>query len=229
MLARFDFTVRWPASCHGSASAPTPSSTFPAAHVVVDAKAPLSAFLEAHGRRRVRRRGRRAARRARDAQHAHRAFAGKDYWMAFTRCPELVVCFVPGRHSSRPPRRRPWPLEGAIARNVVLASPTRCLPCCAPSRHLAAGALGQNAKELLAVGHDLHARLCTLGGPWAWASHRRAPWTTTTLRRHARVAGPRHGPPDARAAPDERASARPRPASRSAHGRRAPRSSRTAG
>jgi DNA recombination protein RmuC len=92
--------------------------------------------------------------------------AAKAYWTAFTRSPEVVVCFVPGEAIlATALADDPGLYEHALTRKVVLASPGTLY---AVLRTVGAiwqqDALEQNARELLALGQDLYARLATLGG-----------------------------------------------------------------
>src|SRR3954470_6533671 len=171
MLARVDFTTQAVATTPGGVGVrPDLVVHLPGGkHVVVDAKAPLAAFLEASepgagGDDEARQR--RAAERHARALRAHvEALAAKEYWTAFDPSPELVVCFVPGEAFLAPPGAAdPALLEHAMARRVVLATPTTLL---ALLRTVAltwrSEALAGSAKELFALGRDLYARLGSLG------------------------------------------------------------------
>lgn len=135
--------------------------------LVVDAKAPLTAFLAAQGT---------------DVDDADRAgllrshatslrghvdtLAKKEYWTAFETSPELVVCFVPSDATlAAALGSDPALYDHALGRGVVLASPATLL---ALLRTVAYAwrqeSLTENARELLELGHDLYARLGTLGG-----------------------------------------------------------------
>ncbi len=134
--------------------------------VVVDAKAPLNAFLEASEQ--VEQTSRPAA----EAAHARAlrahvdALAAKEYWRAFDPSPEFVVCFVPGESFlAAACGADPTLLEHAMTRRVILATPTTLL---ALLRTVAltwqSEALTGSAKELFTLGRELYARLGTLGG-----------------------------------------------------------------
>jgi DNA recombination protein RmuC len=171
MLARVDFTVQAVATTpDGAGVRPDLVVHLPGGkHVVVDAKAPLAAFLEASEPGVAaddEERQRRAADRHARALRAHvEALAAKEYWTAFDPSPELVVCFVPGEaFLAAACAADPALLEHAMARRVVLATPTTLL---ALLRTVAltwqSEALAGSAKELFALGRDLYARLGTLG------------------------------------------------------------------
>jgi DNA recombination protein RmuC len=134
--------------------------------LVVDAKAPLTAFLDAYaegapdGHREEQLRTHARALRGHVDQ-----LAGRDYARAFAPTPDLVVCFVPGESMlSAALDADPSLHEHALARGVVLASPGTLL---ALLRTVAftwqQDALAGNAKELFEVGRELYARLGTLG------------------------------------------------------------------
>lgn len=169
MLARVDFTEQARATTRdGDAVRPDLVVHLPGGkHVVVDAKAPLAAFLEAEegdgtapeARRRA------AAAHARALRGHVDALAAKEYWTAFDPSPELVVCFVPGEaFLAAACSADPALLEHALARRVVLATPTTLL---ALLRTVAltwqTEALSGSARELLALGRELHSRLAGLG------------------------------------------------------------------
>ncbi|MEJ5944969.1 DNA recombination protein RmuC [Pseudokineococcus basanitobsidens] len=141
--------------------------------VVVDAKAPLAAFLEAAQAARPgedpgaadRRRAAAADRHAKALRGHVEALAAKRYWEAFAPSPELVVCFVPGESFlAAACEADPALLEHAMTRGVVLATPTTLL---ALLRTVAAtwqqDALAGSAHALLETGRELHRRLGTLG------------------------------------------------------------------
>jgi DNA recombination protein RmuC len=139
-------------------------------HVVVDAKAPLAAFLEA-SEESPSGPGAEAAQRAAAAAHARAlrghvdALAAKEYWTAFQPAPELVICFVPGEaFLAAACTADPALLEHAMARRVVLATPTTLL---ALLRTVAltwqTEAVSGSARELFEVGQELYRRLGSLG------------------------------------------------------------------
>jgi DNA recombination protein RmuC len=136
-----------------------------AKHVVVDAKVPLQAFLDASEA--ADEEGRRAHLHLHARQlRAHvDALSKKAYWQQFADTPEFVVAFVPGdsllaaalEHDSSL-------LEHAVSNHVLLATPTTLI---ALLRSVAYGwqseALAENAREVQQVGRELYRRLATFG------------------------------------------------------------------
>jgi DNA recombination protein RmuC len=135
-------------------------------HVVVDAKTPLAAFLEAsEAAHDADRQSAAAAAHARALRAHVEGLAAKEYWTAFQPAPEIVVCFVPGEaFLAAACTADPSLLEHAMGRRVVLATPTTLL---ALLRTVALSwqgeALTGNAKQLLEIGRELHTRLGALG------------------------------------------------------------------
>lgn len=169
LLPRCDFDEQVTAvSAHGATVRPDAVVNLPGGrHVVVDSKAPMSHFLQAHSEsvgelERAELLGAHATALRRHVE----ALAAKSYWSAFTRSPEVVVCFVPGEAIlATALADDPGLYEHALARKVVLASPGTLY---AVLRTIGAiwqqDALEQNARELLVIGRDLYSRLGTLGG-----------------------------------------------------------------
>jgi len=135
-------------------------------HLVVDAKAPMQAFLAAQaddldGAERARLLREHAA-----SLKSHvTSLAAKDYWSAFDASPEMVVCFVPSDAMlSAALSADPALHEEAMARRVVLVGPGALL---ALLRTVAftwqQDALTAHAQEVMRLGRDLYDRLGTLG------------------------------------------------------------------
>lgn len=169
LIARCDFDEQVTrVSRHGVTVRPDAVINLPGSrHVVVDSKAPMAHFLQAHGDTvsEVERAELLAAHATALRRHVE-GLAGKAYWTAFTRSPEVVVCFVPGEAIlATALADDPGLYEHALSRKVVLASPGTLF---AVLRTIGAiwqqDALEQNARELLAIGQDLYTRLTTLGG-----------------------------------------------------------------
>jgi DNA recombination protein RmuC len=126
----------------------------------VDAKVPLSAYLDAEAATDD------AARRAaldRHAQQVQRHIAvlsGREYWSQFQPAPEMVVMFLAGDHFlSAALEREPELLERALARKVLLATPVTLISVL---KGVAYGwrqeRLAQNADELRRIASEFHER-----------------------------------------------------------------------
>lgn len=169
LLPRCDFDEQVTrTSRHGATVRPDAVVNLPGGrHVVIDSKAPMSHFLQAQAETvGAQERAELLGAHATSLRRHVEALAAKAYWSAFTRSPEVVVCFVPGEAIlGAALADDPGLYEHALGRKVVLASPGTLF---AVLRTIGAvwqqDALEQNARDLLALGHDLHARLATLGG-----------------------------------------------------------------
>jgi DNA recombination protein RmuC len=134
--------------------------------IVVDAKMPFAAYLEAMETTDPTVRDQRLVAHARHLRTHIDSLAAKSYWTAFEPSPEFVVLFVPGDSLlDAALRADPSLLDHAFDRNVVVATPTTLI---ALLRTIAytwrQEALARNAAEVHALGRELHARLATMGG-----------------------------------------------------------------
>ena len=168
LLARCDFDEQVRAvSRHDREVRPDVVVRLPGGKVLVlDAKAPMSAFLQAQGED-VETDERTALLREHAAalrRHVT-ALGAKDYWSAFEASPEMVVCFVPSDAMlAAALSADPGLHEAAMGQRVVLVGPAALL---ALLRTVAftwqQDALTANARELMTLGQELHRRLATLG------------------------------------------------------------------
>ncbi|MEV4344841.1 DNA recombination protein RmuC [Actinoplanes sp. NPDC049596] len=133
--------------------------------VVVDAKAPLEAYLSALEARDERSRDAHLDQHARHLRSHIDALAAKEYWTAFEQSPDFVVLFVPADpFLDVALRHDPTLMEHAFRRNVVLATPATLI---AMLRTVAYSwrqeALARNAVAVHSLARELYARLSTLG------------------------------------------------------------------
>lgn len=133
--------------------------------VVVDAKTPLDAYLDAieaddeaeqiHHRQRL----------ARSVRSHVEALSRKKYWSLVDDSPELVVLFIPSEACLATALETDSGLiEYAAQRNVVLAAPTTLIALLRTIEHgWRAETLAQATREIKELGQELHQRLMTLG------------------------------------------------------------------
>jgi DNA recombination protein RmuC len=133
-------------------------------HLFVDAKAPLTAFLEAAETEDDQLQAEALTRYARHVRTHIDQLSSKQYWLA-AESPEFVVLFLPNEmFFSAALDQMPDLYDYAAARDVVLATPTTLIGLL---RAVAYGwkqaALAESAAEVFRLGRDLHAKLGLMG------------------------------------------------------------------
>lgn len=129
--------------------------------LVVDAKVPLSALLQAETCGDESLRAELFTRHAHDvAQHAER-LGSKDYWRRYDDTLEAVVLFLPAESMlGIALREDPALLERSFSRGVILATPTTLLALLRTISHVwRREAIADHAREIHALGRELHERL----------------------------------------------------------------------
>ena len=177
MVEQCDFSEQVQAGAGPNASRPDLIVHLPdARELVIDAKAPLDAYLaaleapdEVSQRQHLQRHAAQVAARVRE-------LAAKAYWAQFPRAPEFVILFIPGdQFLAAALAVQPQLIEEALADSVVLATPStlmavlKCVAYCWRQNQVAV-----NARQVQELGGELHSRLATSSRIWprsasAWA------------------------------------------------------------
>lgn len=138
-------------------------------HVVVDAKAPLVAYLDAFETSDDLERHARLADHARQVREHVTKLSAKAYWRQFDPSPDIVVMFLPDESYLRAAHEHdPSLQEYAWSSNVILASPSTLMVLLRTvAMTWQQEAVAQGAREVSELGRELYKRLATMGTHFA--------------------------------------------------------------
>ncbi len=129
--------------------------------LVVDAKTPLDAYLEAIEATEDEARRAALVRHARQVEARVRELANKSYWEQFERSPDFAVLFLPGdQFLSAALAEKPELIETALKQSIIIATPSTLM---ALLKVVAYGwrqaSVAENAAVIRKLGEELHRRL----------------------------------------------------------------------
>jgi DNA recombination protein RmuC len=133
-------------------------------NIVIDAKTPLGAYLEAQEATTDEDRAAKLRQHAAQVRAHVGKLSAKNYWEQFAVAPEVVVMFLPGEaFYSVALEQMPGLIEEGFAQNVLIATPTTLLGLL---RAVSAGwreeRMAENAQRISEEGRRLHERIATL-------------------------------------------------------------------
>lgn len=134
--------------------------------IVVDAKVPLNAYMEAMETEDADTREKKLADHAGAIRSHVRQLATKGYWKEYDESPDLVVMFLPAESFlSAALSVDPALIEDSLKNRVILATPTALVvTLSAVAYSWQQQKVTENVREIAKAGTDLYGRLCTFAG-----------------------------------------------------------------
>ena len=170
MLEHCDFVEQPTGSNEDARQRPDAIVTLPGgAQIIIDAKVPFTAYLDAHEAADDEARAAHLERHALLVRAHAAALSRKAYWQTFSPSPDFVIMFLPGEMLyTAALQTDPQLIEAVTNEKVVLATPSSLI---ALLRMIALGwreqALAVNAQEVAQLGRQLYERVGSLAAHWS--------------------------------------------------------------
>lgn len=134
--------------------------------IVVDAKAPVTAYLDAHEATDDETRASKIREHAGLVRRHLQELSKKAYWEQFQPTPEVVVMFIPGEaFTSAALEADPELLDAGFGQNVVIASPASLMALLKAAAYgWRQESIAENARAISQLGQELHKRLGDMAG-----------------------------------------------------------------
>jgi DNA recombination protein RmuC len=170
MLEHCDFVEQPTGETHDARQRPDAIVTLPGgAQIIIDAKVPFTAYLDAHEAADDDARNNHLQRHALLVRSHAAALSRKAYWDTFSPSPDFVIMFLPGEMLyTAALQMDPQLIEAVANEKVVLATPSSLI---ALLRMIALGwreqSLAVNAQEVAQLGRQLYERVGSLATHWS--------------------------------------------------------------